>query len=123
MFICEGGEWRGLRLSWHSSPITDSQRNLSAKTLNAAIHLRDICAEMCSAFNSSVNQLLFINKQTSLSLSRVNNGEKTNGFPCKVYLNEITFFIKRLTNHSVVSFFMLFYNFNRSLFGAAIGGI
>lgn len=50
--------WERGGLSWHSSPITDSQRNPSAKTLNAPIHLSDMCAEMCSEFNSSINQWL-----------------------------------------------------------------
>jgi len=54
----EGGGGCGLWFSWHSSPITDSQRNSSAKTLNAPIHLSDMRADMCSAFNSSINQLL-----------------------------------------------------------------
>lgn len=105
VFICEGGEWRGLRLSWHSSPITDSQRNLSAKTLNAAIHLSDICAEMCSAFNSSVNQLVFINKQTSLSLSRMSNRGKMNSFPY-FQLND-TFLFKDWLIVLFLSFFHL----------------
>lgn len=105
------GGWCGLWLSWHSSPITDSQRNPSAKTLNAPIHLSDMRAEMCSAFNSSINQLLSSTDEWDFGCHEQTMAKKTNNkwFPREMYFNEITacFCIKTecLIEHCLVSLF------------------